>query len=218
MPYDGIWILTFRIQRRKSRYPDFCDSGFGQTEGDELKKGDEFNPEPTMNAIVFWIAAACLYAANTWHLLWLPLVWICFPGVLVAHGIALLFDIPAMRNADKAIESAGRRNGEILLFQDLKSYSADLAAISETQKSGYRLLRLRTGARPIPTTHTNWLNSPGHPALPPWSARETGTHHLLAARRKGGWKCFRLVTKVARLPPAPPVPMARSRGPFTRAN
>ena len=58
-----------------------------------------------MNTVVFWPVAACLDAANTWHLLWMPLVWICFPGVLVAHGAARLFDIPAMRNADKAIES-----------------------------------------------------------------------------------------------------------------
>src|SRR5262245_59989927 len=59
-----------------------------------------------MNAILFWLAAGCFYAANTWHLLWLPLVWICFPGILLAHGIALAFDTLAMRNADKAIESA----------------------------------------------------------------------------------------------------------------
>jgi hypothetical protein len=64
---------------------------------DELK-GTGVKSEPPMNAIVFWLAAGGLYATNTWHLLWLPLVWIRFPGVLLSHGIALLFDIPAGAN------------------------------------------------------------------------------------------------------------------------
>jgi hypothetical protein len=36
-----------------------------------------------MNAIVFCRVATCLYAANTWHLFWPPLAWLCFLGVLV---------------------------------------------------------------------------------------------------------------------------------------
>jgi hypothetical protein len=40
-------------------------------------------------------------------------VWICFPGILLAHGIALVFDFPAMRIADKAIESAPKDSGQL---------------------------------------------------------------------------------------------------------
>jgi hypothetical protein len=58
-----------------------------------------------MNAIVFWTVAGCLYAANTGHLLWLPLVWICFPGILLAHGIAMLFDRQRKRWAAEKVGS-----------------------------------------------------------------------------------------------------------------
>jgi hypothetical protein len=45
-------------------------------------------------AITIWCLVGWVYAAVTWHILWLPGILIFFPGLLVASLIAAIFFIP----------------------------------------------------------------------------------------------------------------------------
>lgn len=45
-------------------------------------------------AIFTWCLVGWIYAAVTWHVLWLPGILIFFPGVFVASLIAAIFFIP----------------------------------------------------------------------------------------------------------------------------
>lgn len=53
-------------------------------------------------AIFIWCLAGWIYAAITWHILWLPGILIFFPGVVIASLIAAVFFIPFWLAAKKA--------------------------------------------------------------------------------------------------------------------
>lgn len=53
-------------------------------------------------AIFTWCLAGWIYAAITWHTLWLPGILIFFPGIIIASLIVAVFFIPFWFTAKKA--------------------------------------------------------------------------------------------------------------------
>jgi hypothetical protein len=53
-------------------------------------------------AIFIWCLVGWIYAAITWHILWLPAMLILFPGIFVASLIAAAFFIPLWTVVKKA--------------------------------------------------------------------------------------------------------------------
>lgn len=53
-------------------------------------------------AIFIWCLAGWIYAAITWHILWLPGILIFFPGLVIASLIAAVLFIPFWLAAKKA--------------------------------------------------------------------------------------------------------------------
>ncbi len=53
-------------------------------------------------SVLIWCLAGWVYAAVTWHILWLPGILIFFPGIFIASIIAAFFFIPLWFAAKKA--------------------------------------------------------------------------------------------------------------------
>lgn len=70
-------------------------------------------------AIAIWCLVGWIYAAWTWHLLWLPGILVFFPGIFVASLVAFVFFLPSwliMRKDWRDFTLLGQRRNGLLLF------------------------------------------------------------------------------------------------------
>jgi 4-hydroxybenzoate polyprenyltransferase len=69
-------------------------------------------------AIFIWCLVGWIYAAITWHVLWLPGVLIFFPGIFVACLIAAAFFIPlwiVVKKANEEWQNYGHKKWSLLV-------------------------------------------------------------------------------------------------------
>lgn len=70
-------------------------------------------------AIAIWCLVGWIYAAYTWHLLWLPGILVFLPGIFVASLVAFVFFFPSwliMRKDWRDFTLRGKRRNGLLLF------------------------------------------------------------------------------------------------------
>ena len=70
-------------------------------------------------AIAIWCLVGWIYAARTWHLLWLPGILVFLPGIFVASVVAFVFFLPSwliMRKDWRSFVLRGQRRNGLLLF------------------------------------------------------------------------------------------------------
>jgi hypothetical protein len=70
-------------------------------------------------AIAVWCLVGWIYAACTWHLLWLPGILVFLPGIFVASLVAFVFFLPSwliMRKDWRDFTLRGQRRNGLLLF------------------------------------------------------------------------------------------------------
>ena len=84
-------------------------------------------------AIFMWCIVAWIYAAVTWHLLWLPAILIFIPGIFVASLIAACFFIPlwlVMKVVNRDWEIYRRKRVGLLLVATLLKLGGFIASIA----------------------------------------------------------------------------------------
>jgi len=84
-------------------------------------------------AIFTWCIVGWIYAAVTWHLLWLPGILVFFPGIFVASLISAVFFIPlwlVMKKVNRDWELDRRKHVGLLMSATLLKLGGFIASIA----------------------------------------------------------------------------------------
>jgi hypothetical protein len=84
-------------------------------------------------AVFIWCLVGWIYAAVTWHVLWLPGILIFFPGIFVASLVAAIFFIPfwlVMKKAKGDWENYGDKHWGLLTIGTILKLGGFLGPIA----------------------------------------------------------------------------------------